>query len=169
MPHLWLHQNDRWEPAPLTGPALTLDPSGSLRADAGGSPAALRFRATANDGWVLLAPPRSKVRVNSRPLTTGIRVLRDRDEIVLGGVRSFFSTERLAGVEPFPGGAGGATVFCARCRQAIAKDDPAVRCPGCGTWCHQREDLGCWTYGEKCPLCDQSTALDAGYRWQPEF
>ena len=167
MPHLWLHHNDRWQPAPLGGTALVPDGSGALRPAAAGEAAPLRFHAAGNDAWVLLAAPRVAVRVNGGALAAGIRVLRDRDEIVLGGSRCFFSTERLAQVEPFPGAAG--PVFCARCRQAVAQESAAVRCPGCGTWCHQREDLGCWTYGPKCPLCEQITPLDAGYRWEPEF
>jgi hypothetical protein len=167
MPHLWTTQNDRWQPAPLRGTALALDAGGALRPAAPGDAAPLRFRGTASDAWVLLAAPRAGVRVNGAPLLAGIRVLLDRDEIRFGGARCFFSSERLVQVEPFPGVAGGA--FCARCRKAIEPDTAAVRCPGCGTWCHQREDLGCWDFSPQCPLCPQPTALDAGFRWQPEF
>ena len=82
-----------------------------------------------------------------------MRVLRDRDEILLPGIprndgeqadvadaepqRLFFSTERLAVVEPFPGGAK--AVFCSRCKQVIDSGHRAVRCPSgrCGLWHHE--------------------------------
>lgn len=166
MPHLWLQNDNRWDPAPLGGSALALDDAASLRPLGAGEAAPLRFQPAGGDSWVLLATQRAGVRVNGHALVAGIRVLRDRDEIAFDGARCFFSTERLACVEPFPGADG--PVFCARCKQAIEPGSPAVRCPGCGTWCHQREDLGCWTYGPKCPLCDQPSALDAGFRWEPE-
>lgn len=158
MAHLWKHQNELWEPSALAGATVAL-------AEAGG--AAVRLLAMGDGGWVLLVRPLNSVRVNGRPVVAGLRVLRDRDEIVAGGARAFFSTERLARVEAFPGGEG--AVFCARCRQQMEMETPAVRCPGCGSWCHQRDDLGCWLYAPACPLCDQATPLDAGYRWQPEF
>lgn len=167
MPHLWQLQNDQWEPAPLAGPALALPSSGELRPARDADAAPLRLQAAENDSWVLLARPMSVVRVNGSPVVAGMRVLRDRDEIVIGGSRSFFSTERLARVEPFPGSEG--ATFCPRCKQEIVKDSPAVQCPGCRSWYHQREDLGCWLYSPSCQLCDQSTPLDAGYRWEPEF
>ena len=165
MAHLWQLKNERWEPEVLTGPALALSGAGELRVADADAP--LRLQATGKDSWVLLARPMSAVRVNGRPVVAGIRVLRDRDEIATGGARTFFSMERLARVEPFPGGEG--ATFCARCRQKIEQGDPAVRCPGCGTWHHQREDLGCWLYSATCQLCDQATALDAGFRWEPEL
>ena len=158
MAHLWKLTNELWEPAALDGAAVALAEAGE---------AAVRLLATGDGGWVLLARPLNSVRVNGRPVVAGLRVLRDRDEIVAGGARAFFSTERLTRVEAFPGGEG--AVFCARCRQQMETETPAVRCPGCGSWCHQRDDLGCWLYAPACPLCDQATPLDAGYRWQPEF
>ena len=129
--------------------------------------APLRLQAAGNDSWVLLARSMSAVRVNGRPVVAGIRVLRDRDEIVVGGSRSFFSTERLARVESFPGSDGAA--FCPRCKLEILKDTPALQCPGCRSWYHQREDLGCWLYSPTCQLCPKTTPLDAGYEWEPEF
>ena len=42
------------------------------------------------------------MRVNGLPLALGIRALNDRDEIVAGVHRMFFSTEELARVMPFP-------------------------------------------------------------------
>ena len=74
--------------------------------------------------WVLIAPPFA-MRVNGQPLALGIRVLRDKDEIIEREENAplFFSTERLAAVEPF---SGDAPVVCARCRNEIA--------PGADAW-----------------------------------
>lgn len=126
----------------------------------------LRSRSAVDETWLLQSAPGDAVTVNSSPLYLGLRALRDRDEIrIAGGHRFYFSTERLAHIEPFP--QIDHAVICARCKQAIQPGSPAVQCPQCGTWCHQSSELGCWTYGQNCPLCDQPTALDAGYRWSP--
>ena len=162
---LWQLQHDQWQPVPMAGSLIALSTSGELRKVLPSAIAPIRLRAAGSE-WVLLADPGARARINGEPLALGIRVLRDRDEIVLGGARSYFSTECLACVEPFPGAE--VAVVCARCRQKIEPRSAAVRCPGCATWCHQTEDLPCWEYAPTCPLCSASTALDAGYRWEPE-
>ena len=43
--------------------------------------------------WTLLAGRGAGVRVNGRPLALGVRALADKDEILAGGRRLFFSTE----------------------------------------------------------------------------
>ena len=154
MAHLWQYENKHWSPLALSGAELALAQGGVLRPLAG-------------DAWVLLAAPDAAVRVNGRPLSLGIRCLRDKDEIGAGAERYFFSTENLARVEPFPGADGGA--MCARCRKPLIVEMPSVRCPNCRTWCHERADSACWTYSEKCPLCEQATALDAGFQWEPKL
>jgi hypothetical protein len=129
--------------------------------------------------WSLLARKRADVLLNGAPLVLGVSLLADRDEITVrdeiairegaagGGLRCFFSAERLAQVVAFP---GGGPLRCPRCKQPIAQGEPAVQCPGpaCGAWHHQSPELPCWTYGETCALCDQPTPLDAGFRWTPE-
>ena len=173
MPHLWHipEASDRWHVAPLDAgrvflPLLRAEPA----VNANRPVATIRRVPGAGadpERWVLIAERGSGVTVNGVQLALGVRVLRDRDEIMHQSARWFFSAERLARVEAFPGAAG--SVFCARCRQAVEPGSPTVRCPGCGTWYHQSESLGCWVYGEKCALCVQATALDAGFRWEPEF
>lgn len=163
MAHLWLHEASGdgagkstpggWSPVVLEGDSRVV-PSAQL----------LRRTSAERGSWVLVGPP--AVRVNGNPLDVGIRVLRDRDELLAGGVRTFFSTEALAAVVPFP--QSEMPTFCARCKLAIASGAPAVRCPQCGVWHHQSEELPCWTYAPRCALCDQPTALDAGFRWVPE-
>lgn len=178
MAHLWTEDADgAWAVLPLTSEPLDLArvPAtvGSLRprrrpAPRGG--VVLRSVTLAGTGsvtWVLIAGGGAGVRVNGMSTPSGIRVLSDRDEIRIDGVGSvFFSTERLASVEPYPG--GDREIHCPRCRQAVDPGAAAVRCPGCGVWHHQSPELPCWSYASTCALCPQATALDAGFRWTPE-
>ena len=124
-----------------------------------------------NDGveasWILFAEPHVRVLVNGSRVWLGLAALTDRDEIRLpdGSVR-YFSTEALARVEPYtPATPGGR---CPRCRQPIQPNTDAVRCPGCALWHHASADMPCWTYEPRCASCEQSTHLDAGFRWTPE-
>ncbi|HEV7403697.1 MAG TPA: hypothetical protein VGO11_12250 [Chthoniobacteraceae bacterium] len=162
MAHLWLTQADSWQPVPLAGSAFSWSPEGLRPLERSDSaPAWLRL---VGREWVLLAAP--GLLVNGAPLRCGVRVLRDRDELrFAGGTRAYFSSERLAAVQPFAGHPG---VRCPRCRQAVDQGALVVVCPACGAVCHQTAELGCFTYGATCPLCDQPSALDAGYRWTPE-
>jgi hypothetical protein len=136
------------------------------------SPALLvRARNAKPAPWVLIAGAGPDVRVNGDAMLLGVRVLTDRDEISVAGVGElFFSTESLARVEEFTGDLTGATpaIYCPRCRQTIDEGVSAVKCPQCGVWYHETEDLNCWTYAETCALCPQPTDLDAGFRWTPE-
>lgn len=122
--------------------------------------------------WLLLATIGSAIHVNGAPLFVGSKVLRDRDEIVLADRQSgqrrrcFFSTERLARVEPFPQTPEASR--CPRCQQPIETGTQVVRCPGCGVYHHQFSRLPCWLYGPRCALCDQATDLNLGYRWTPD-
>lgn len=119
------------------------------------------------ENWLLKCATTAQVRLNGSPVYLGVHTLIDHDEIVLDGkARFFFSSEELVQVVPFPGAAQ--PVFCARDKSEIVKGSLAVRCPTCGTWCHQSEDKPCWLYGPTCPVDDHPTALDAGYRWTPE-
>ena len=159
MAHVWMQapvaQPDigEWSPVPLADDAPPIHPVMLLR----------RSR-TEPDVWVVFGSP--TVHVNGVPLDAGIQVLRDRDELRVDGHRTFFSTETLATVASFPG--GDRAVFCPRCKLQIAPESAAARCPRCGVWHHQSEELPCWTYAERCALCDQSSRLDAGFGWTPE-
>jgi hypothetical protein len=132
--------------------------------------AAASLSRSASDGpeqWTLFAVPWRGVRVNGIEVTSGIRVLADRDEIhVPGFAPVYFSTERLAAIRPCPVGA--AALICPRCRQPIDADSPAVACPGCGVWHHGHDPLTCWSYAPRCALCPQPTELSAGFQWTPE-
>jgi len=174
MAQLWQRDRDGWACAPLDEEAVSLlTDRGPAIANGDGCPAdSVLLLRTASGQWMLLCGQQAELRVNgTRPLTQ-IAALEDRDEVVLlspeGNCRRqyFFSTERLARVEPFPGAAG--PFECARCGQPLEKDDAAVQCPACGSWHHAMQSLPCWQYNEHCAVCDQPTDLEAGYRWVPE-
>ena len=175
MAHLWMHDGRAWTRSALAGPhvAILLDPKQPLenvptpRVEAGAATISGYSLAEPESHWVLYAAPAAEVEVNGRPLRLGMRVLQDRDAISLGGRPPiFFSTEELARVGPFPVMA--TPVFCARCKQRIQAGTPAVRCPSCGHWCEESSTKPCWSYAPNCPLCDQPTSFDTGYRWTPE-
>jgi len=127
----------------------------------------VRRQKAGEETWVLISRDTAHVRVNGLPLVIGMKVLQDRDQIRVDGVgRMFFSTERLPHVEVFTGSEK--AVFCPRCKSEILDGSRAVRCPQCEVWHHQSEELPCWTYSERCALCDQPTDLNASYRWTPE-
>ena len=177
MAHCWVESGAEWRVAPLAGEAfcLSANPEKPVKsrngktAD-GASALLLRHPGSGGEVWVMIAAgaAKSPVRVNGDALLTGIRVLRDRDEILLlGKVRLFFSTESPARIEPFPGAPQ--PVRCRRCMQPIEPGSRAVKCPACGAWHHQSDDeFPCWTYGETCANCDQPSDLNAGFRWTPE-
>ena len=127
----------------------------------------LRVGDRQNETWVLQSPESEKLHVNGLPLVAGLRVLVDLDELQARGKgRIYFSTQRKARVEPFPGREGDTP--CARCKAAITKGELSVLCPGCSSWYHQTEGMPCFVYAAKCALCDQLTCLDTGFRWTPE-
>jgi hypothetical protein len=170
MAHLWARtESGDWEPIKIEGDVFGLL-SGQQAVARPGSDTALLCRRSApgaRENWVLLSSPSVDLRLNGAPLYTGIRVLEDRDAIQLSdGSPTYFSSERLAEVELFPGSPE--AVYCPRCKTEIEAGTPAVRCPRCDSWHHQSEVFGCWLYAERCALCDHPTALDAGFRWSPE-
>ena len=175
MAHLWIEQDsEAWQAMGLSEEVYVLNGScsGFVPLTDGSTGTALLVRGTAREKqWVLLARLGAKIRVNGLPLILGTRVLRDRDEVLFSAEdgtwrRCYFSTQEIAHVEPFPAELGSAR--CPRCKQPLDVASPAVRCPGCGTFHHQSEESPCWTYGEKCALCEQPTDLQAGYHWIPQ-
>jgi hypothetical protein len=179
MAHIWNLIKDgageRWVAVALAGDGCVvacysddlglMSPAGVTQLE----PARVLILPTSSPGagprWTLLAGRGAGVRVNGRPLALGVRALADKDEILAGGRRLFFSTEELAQAVPFPGLAQPA--FCPRCKQRLEPGDLAVCCPACHAWSHQSEKFPCWTYSPTCPLCAQGTALDAGYNFDP--
>mgnify|MGYP001393648662 CR=1 FL=1 len=184
MAHLWLfdvaddwailpldegdtYDLDVWPPAPVAGDdAAEPGPEGTTRFPP--TRAALMHAQTPEGArWVVLAGAPRAALVNGLPVLAGVRTLGDRDELRIEGRPSmFFSTERIAELSTFPGHAQ--RLSCPRCREPIDAGTPAVRCPHCDVWHHERPDRSCWTYSAQCATCGHPTALDAGLTWTPE-
>lgn len=101
--------------------------------------------------------------VNGRPALP-FHMLSDRDEIRFGQETAYFSLDSVSEVVAFPA-AGNQGLTCGRCHVPIPEGTPAVRCPRCGAWHHERDELPCWTYTETCSACQQPTR---GFSWAPE-
>jgi hypothetical protein len=102
----------------------------------------------------LLARDEAAVTVNGEPVLP-LRVLDDRDEVAVAG--------GPVEIAPFP--AGLPDTRCGRCKGELGAGESAVRCPHCGAWHHQTEDLPCWTYDSSCSTCARATT---GCAWEPE-
>ena len=169
MAYLWRQDHDnRWHAGTLEENRCTRVSDAEPSAVPPLAPALVRtVTSEGAERWVVVGDGASGVRVNGQAFP-GIRLLADKDEIsVPPRGRFFFSSERLACVEPFD---GSREVSCPRCLRPIKPGDPAVRCPNanCGALHHQMERWWCWTHEESCQLCDQLTRFDAGFRWTPE-
>lgn len=173
MAHLWMPDENGWGAQRLSGDEIDVTGLLANQATVPANPATpaqparvIRTDAAGAQTWALISSPSSSLRINGRTPPAGLCVLDDRDEILFGSVRLYFSTETLAAVEPFP--QSDRQVFCGRCRQLIETGSPAVCCPSCGIWYNESPDLPCWSYTEKCTFCGHATALDAGFSWTPE-
>ena len=154
---------------------LAADPSKPiLRRQGGGTGEAARIMrysdAHGNRGWVLFGSG-SGVRVNGLGLPTGIRLLEDRDEVVVGAENRFvFSAETIAEVRPFR--AGAEEINCALCTGLLEEGEDSVKCPGCGAVYHEIAEgpkpRRCFTYAPQCKFCKHSTELGGGFKWMPD-
>ena len=91
-------QPHRWKLLPAAGGGSFSLPRDVLIRQAGGISSIQLGGAC----WYLLSPAGAQVRVNGETLFLGTRPVKHRDEILVDGERFFFSTERLAVVEPLP-------------------------------------------------------------------
>jgi len=174
---LWLEESNDWSAMELVGSTafrlsggsrLKVEPIGldQVRSSRGND-IVLCKTDTAGSQWAIISRP-SACCINGEPLATGIRCLAHRDEIVLSQcpLRLLFSNEHVATVTTHRA----ESIKCPRCTKPILDGSPVVVCPNCGIAHHQdpTESRACWTYSEKCTVCQHSTALDAGYTWPPE-
>lgn len=194
MAQVWAKTKDGdWKAFPVAseGCVLTADPAQPVAPAAPEAAASTvtvrRAVEAAGDVWALFpgqAGQGGRVRVNGSAvvMSTGMQLLRDRDELVIrparernggGAVPSavlYFSTERRARIEPFPG--ADHPIVCPRCATEIEPGTPAVRCPGprCGLWYHEApaRRRACWSYAEHCAHCPQQTELGDQWDWSPE-
>jgi hypothetical protein len=116
--------------------------------------------------WIVVDKAGSGLRVNGVRVTTGARVLRNRDEMRLAGVpgRAWFSDECKTEVTAFDGPEGST---CPRCKVEIKSASMSVRCPLCRVYYHQSAEYPCWTYAVTCAFDPQPTDLEANFRWTP--
>jgi hypothetical protein len=140
-------------------------------------PAAVLLKAKTDHGadvFALLTPAEAQhqVRINGSPVLAGIRILQDRDEVVVrncegGSHRLYFSDEKIARIEQLK--EQDHTVSCARCTKQINPGDQTVTCPACNAVHHQSDELKCWTYADKCAnsMCYQHTEITSDFRWVP--
>jgi hypothetical protein len=173
--HIWLQNETReWTAHPLKDDECFLESilnetSGQAPASDGAHPDVLILRTEidSQENWAVVAGFESGIAINGIPLSLGIHVFRDRDEIRWSreGI-GFFSSEEPASVLDFP--ERDRKVLCPRCKQEIVPETPAVRCPKCKIWYHQSEKFPCYTYAEYCATCPRPASLDGGYEWMPE-
>jgi len=121
-------------------------------------------REPAGDTFVLVTDAEHRTLLNGRPVVVGASVLRHRDEIrTHDGATWRFSNDARAEAAPFPG--VGHPVRCPRCTTDIEVGTPAVRCPKCELYHHERADLPCWSSEAFCGGCfaaKQGAASAAG-------
>jgi hypothetical protein len=142
------------------------DAAAPVRARNGIAPPADTVVRRQGENWVVMTAAPGAVAINGQPVALGIRVLRDRDELLVRGtVRLYFSTESLPEVLPYPDLGRPAT--CPRCHNPITPGQASVKCPNCATYHHQLAERPCWTYSPGCGQCEFPTELTKGYRWTP--
>jgi hypothetical protein len=165
MSTLWREcDGTRWEPLAVAE-AAPLDEAG-IRI--------FRFGQGADKGVGLLTRPGTRVLVNGQPVLGGFRVLEHRDEILAGHKRFYFSSESTPQVVVFRPLPGARPCTCPQCRGLIKDGDAAVQCPNCSRWFHQiepgdgRSARRCWTFTDKCRICNHPTSLSGEPVWRPE-
>jgi hypothetical protein len=174
--HLWIQNGGEWHVVPLecgvwSFDGATLRPSSEPGPAARGAAAVIAsFKLRGQTRHLVCAPALGDhVSVNGTRPAGGARVLRDRDEVLLGeSVRAYYSTERRPVIATFPGFEDRKAI-CPRCKDPIEPGTPAVECPGagCGLWYHQTDERPCWTYDEVCFPCGHATPFEADFQWTP--
>lgn len=125
-------------------------------------------------GVALVTAGTANVMAGGQPVVGGLRVLENKDEILVGFLRLYFSTESTPELMPFVLPAGARRPKCAVCRFPLEDAQPSVKCPQCGRVYHQIPAEGeqpakpCWTYRPQC-LCGHPTSLSGEPAWRPEM
>ncbi|MGD0389446.1 MAG: hypothetical protein ABSC42_10880 [Tepidisphaeraceae bacterium] len=172
MPRLWVRRDlQQWTTVPLDHDPFELnaDPLGAIVPTARDGPVVLARKVDdGKDQWALIVRPGEEaiVHVNGDRVMLGMRALRDHDAIQIGGGgRIYFSAESAPVIVTYP--EGKPPVICPRCSTEIKSGDLVVRCPKCETYFHQKQELECWLYDDRCQ-CDQPTALSEENCWRPD-
>lgn len=171
MSRLWFKAvSGDWQ---ILGPA---DLRSALPADAfaAGAIDIVSFGHGSERGVALVAAAAANVLAGGQPVVGGLRVLEDKDEILVGCQRLYFSTESQPELTRFALAAGVRRPKCAVCRFPLEDAQLSVTCPQCGRVYHQIPAEGeqsakpCWTYRPQC-LCGHSTSLSGEPSWRPEM
>ncbi len=151
MPRLWVFCDaQQWTVVPLDRDPFELaaDPSAALGPGTQDAPAVLARKASDDkEQWALIVRPGEEeyVHVNGDRVILGMRALRDRDAIQIGGgERIYFSAESAPVIVTYP--QEKPPVNCPRCSTQIISGDLVVKCPRCQNYFHQDEEkeLACW-------------------------
>jgi hypothetical protein len=161
--------SNRWEPLavpegrPLDGADLGVP---GLRV--------FRFGQGGDRGVGLLVRAGTAAFVNGEPLLGRFRVLEHKDEVLVGRLRLYFSSESAPVVAVFRAQPAARPCTCPVCRGVLKDGDTAVQCPGCSRWFHQLEAAEgrparrCWSFAAQCRICNHPTALTGEPVWRPE-
>ena len=126
------------------------------------------FRHNGDCGTALLLEHGATAVVNGEAVHDMV-LLSDRDEIVVGLQRIYFSNESLPTVSVFQLEDGSKRrPNCGVCRGAVQDGDLVVLCPRCGRPFHQSEGREHWTYRAECPFDGHPTSLTGESAWKPE-
>lgn len=151
----------RWQRIPLDAGALALP---------GGDGSTRLLRITEGRGparWIVVQPASGVATRNGVRMGLCVAVVEHGDCLRAqpGAAPLWFSSEARPRVETCSGPPGAS---CARCRQPLRHDRPAVRCPRCDVWHHEDgSEQACWTYASRCARCEQPTSLGGALRWLP--
>lgn len=168
MSTLWRKSADGWQSVPLDGCARL-----SQGIDVAGVEI-VRVGRGSDAGAAVLVRAGTWARVNGQPVLGGIRVLDDKDEILAGGSRLFFSAQSSPVVVTFRAEVGVRLPTCPVCRGPIREGQRAVHCPGCPRWYHEGEPTDenparrCWSYAATCSFCHHPTSLAEDAIWMPD-
>lgn len=115
---------------------------------------------------VLLVGTGARVVVNG-DLVVPVRVLEERDELLVEGQPFFFAAAAAAAAHPWSGDASASR--CGRCSRRLLPGDVVVECASCGAPSHEGAPAGegeallCWSHADACAVCGASR-----HPWSPE-
>ena len=166
MPHLWYLKNGEWiaESLAASRPLHEWTRDGSALVQIASAYSRRRVHALLDAG--------ASLQVNGESIATGMRVLRDHDEVLCpDGTRLWFSTESITEVVAYPGRADSDsdTERCPRCHCRIERGSDAVACTFCFNFYHYTADRRCFSLHDRCAVCQHATVEvgEPSLEWQP--
>jgi hypothetical protein len=103
-------------------------------------------------------------RINGVAMHAAIRVLEDRDEIIIKNARFCFSAQTIARAEPFHPLDASKSVACPVCRDDIRAGSASQRCSACSSIHHEE----CWRILSECSTYGCAQKTHAEEPWAPE-